>query len=77
MTDIVAPNDLWDGNSPGALSVWYVATGERVTAGQVICELAYEKAAMEVTSPANGVITRLKQIEEPVTKGEVIARLSA
>ncbi len=33
---------------------WHVAEGERVAAGQVLCEVETDKSTMEVVSPAAG-----------------------
>ena len=77
MTDVLVPTDLWDGNLEGAVSVWLVEGGGRVSEGDVLCEVAVEKSAFEITAPAAGRITLLVAPETPVRGGTVIARISS
>lgn len=74
MADVVIPADLLEGLE-GAVSVWFVEDGDKVSAGDVLCELMVEKAAFEISSPAAGTITLLVQPETPVRGGVVIARI--
>jgi pyruvate/2-oxoglutarate dehydrogenase complex dihydrolipoamide acyltransferase (E2) component len=76
MTDVTVPLDLWEDDLEGALTVWLVEDGDIVEQGDVLCELTVEKASLEVTAPAPGRIALLVQIETPVKRGAVIARIS-
>ena len=74
MTDVGIPTDLLEGLE-GALSVWFVEDGDKVSEGDVLCELMVEKAAFEISAPAAGTIRLLVQPETPVRGGAVIARI--
>lgn len=74
-TDVIVPTDLWDEDTEGAVSVWLVEPGDVVSQGDVLCEVAVEKAVFEVVAPVAGKITSLVQAETPVKKGSAIARI--
>ena len=76
-TDVTVPTDLWQEDTDGALTVWLVEPGDLVAKGEVLCEVAVEKATFEVFSPVAGNITLLVQPETPVRKGGIIARISS
>ncbi|HEX2808629.1 MAG TPA: DUF2118 domain-containing protein, partial [Kineosporiaceae bacterium] len=40
----------------GELVGWRVAVGDRVTEGQVVCEVLTDKVDMEVEAPADGTV---------------------
>ena len=73
---MVAVDLLGEDDTEGALTVWLVENGDRVSKGDVLCEVMVEKAAIEIVSPAEGRITLLLQPESAVKKGDVIARIS-
>lgn len=75
MTDVIVPADLWEEDVEGALSVWFVETGDVVARGDVLCELMAEKVTFEVTATADGEITLLVEPETAVQRGGVIARI--
>ena len=53
--DIKVGNDLWDDPSlEGVVLMWSYADGAAVNAGDVLLEIAVEKAQLEVKSPATG-----------------------
>lgn len=76
MTDVTVPNDLWEDDSEGAVSVWFVEEGDSVAAGDILCELMVEKSTFEIAAPAAGMVNLLVAAEEPVAKGAAIARIS-
>jgi pyruvate/2-oxoglutarate dehydrogenase complex dihydrolipoamide acyltransferase (E2) component len=75
MANLIVPLDLWDEDAEGALSLWLVEDGDTVAAGDVVCEVMAEKISFDVTAPAAGKITLLKEPETPVKRGDVIARI--
>ena len=77
MADVTIPNDLWEEDVEGVITSWMFEDGESVTAGAVIAELMVEKVQHELTAPAAGVLAVLKAAEEPVKKGETVARIDA
>lgn len=74
MTDIVIADNLWD-EGEAAISAWLYADGDRVAAGTIVAELMVEKSTMEVIAPAAGRLRILVAAEEPVAKGQIVARL--
>lgn len=76
MQDVIIPADLWDDESEGAVSVWFVDEGDTVTRGDILCEVMAEKVSFEIAAPASGRITRAVEAEVPVNKGDVIARIA-
>lgn len=75
MIDVLIPETLWDDDSEGAISAWFYASGESVTAGTVIGEVMNEKVAAELVAPAAGVLHIVTAAEEPVRKGQLVARI--
>ncbi len=75
-TAITVPQDLWDDDSQGALSIWYYQSGDRVEAGTVIAEVMNEKVSSEITAPVSGVLEIVVPADQPVDKGEAIGRIS-
>lgn len=57
MTDVVFPAmSKDDADAAGVVATWFVADGETVAEGQLMAEVAMDKADMEVTAPAAGVV---------------------
>mgnify|MGYP001159693784 CR=1 FL=1 len=75
MSDITIPEDCWDDDSEGAISTWFFEDGDKVAAGDVVCEVMNEKVATEITASSAGVIKIIVPAETPVLKGAVIARI--
>jgi pyruvate/2-oxoglutarate dehydrogenase complex dihydrolipoamide acyltransferase (E2) component len=75
MTDVTVPADLWNTDDQGVIVTWLYATGADVEEGQLIAELAVEKAQLELTAPATGRLTVLEPADTIVSKGQVIARI--
>ncbi|AOF93519.1 acetoin dehydrogenase dihydrolipoyllysine-residue acetyltransferase subunit [Sinorhizobium sp. RAC02] len=63
--------------SSGRIARWLVAEGETVRQGQVLFEIDNDKAAVEVESPADGVIRELTDSEIEVEVGGNVARIYA
>ena len=77
MTEVRIPEDLWDDDSEGAISAWLYDDGDRVEAGAVIAEVMNEKVASALLASASGALAILTAAEEPVRKGQVVARIDA
>ena len=76
MTDVTIPKDFWDDDSEGSISSWFFADGDDVSEGDLIAEVMNEKVASELLAPGSGVLEIVVAAEEPVTKGQVVARIS-
>ena len=74
MTDIVIAENLW-GEGEAAISAWLYQDGDRVAAGAIVAELMVEKSTMEIIAPASGTLRILVAAEEPVAKGQIVARI--
>ncbi|WP_329166881.1 2-oxo acid dehydrogenase subunit E2 [Streptomyces sp. NBC_01267] len=79
MTDIAIPvrefkmPDVGEGLTEAEILKWYVAPGDTVTDGQVVCEVETAKAAVELPIPFDGVVRELRFAEgTTVDVGQVI-----
>ncbi|NDZ83457.1 2-oxo acid dehydrogenase subunit E2, partial [Streptomyces sp. SID10853] len=79
MTDIATPvrefkmPDVGEGLTEAEILKWYVAPGDTVTDGQVVCEVETAKAAVELPIPFDGVVRELRFPEgTTVDVGQVI-----
>lgn len=63
--------------SSGRIARWLVSEGEAVRQGQVLFEIDNDKAAVEVESPATGIIHALVGSEVEVDVGADVARIYA
>lgn len=79
MTDVLLPDEVWEGVEPGTEALvdqWLVREGERVNAGQTLAKVVLVKANLEVTAPADGVLERiLVPAEGTFPKGRPLATL--
>ncbi|MBR9808490.1 MAG: biotin attachment protein [Alphaproteobacteria bacterium] len=75
MSEIRIPQDCWDDDSEGAISTWFYDDGDKVSAGDVICEVMNEKVSTEITAPVDGVLEIKVAAESPVKKGALIATI--
>lgn len=74
MSAILIPLDMWDDDSQGAILIWYYETGDSVAAGTVVAEVMNEKVSTEVIAPVAGTLEILVPADQPVNKGDEIAR---
>jgi len=75
MTDVRIPDDLWDEDIEGAVSVWFFENGDSVNEGDTLCEVMAEKVTFEIAAPASGALTIVVEAEQAVSKGDAIARI--
>ena len=77
LTDVAVPT-MGESVAEGTLSTFLKKVGDSVKKDETIAEIETDKVALEVPSPADGVITELVASEgDGVTPGSVIARISA
>ena len=61
----------------GTLTRWLKAEGERVSQGEVLCEIETDKSVVEVPSPVSGVVRRLLAAPGEVAQvGQVLALIT-
>nr|WP_309402226.1 lipoyl domain-containing protein [Aminobacter niigataensis]WMD00166.1 lipoyl domain-containing protein [Aminobacter niigataensis] len=73
--DVTVPIDLWDGDEQAVITTWLASDGSTVAEDALIAEIMVEKIQHEIRAPAAGVLTLVKQADEVVSKGDVIARI--
>ena len=67
--------ELGESISEVVLLEWLKAGGEYVEKGEPICVLETDKANVDLPAPEAGVLHPLKQVDEAIAVGEVIARI--
>lgn len=65
-----------DPDAEGVVSTWFVADGDEVAEGDLIAEVAVDKADMEVVAPQSGTIALLVAEDEGVKQNSPIARIA-
>ena len=76
MADVTIPDDMWDDDSEGFISSWFYADGDDVVEGDLLAEVMNEKVANELFAPSSGTLEILVAAEEPITKGQLVARIA-
>ncbi len=75
MALVTIPDSMWDDDSEGFISSWFYADGDDVVEGDLLAEVMNEKVANELYAPASGVLEIVVAAEEPITKGQLVARI--
>ncbi|MGE0280576.1 MAG: biotin/lipoyl-containing protein [Rhizobiaceae bacterium] len=73
--DVTVPTDLWDGDQEAVITNWLASDGATVEGDALIAEIMVEKIQHEIRAPAAGVINLVKQVDDVIAKGDVIARI--
>ena len=74
---LTVPADHWEDDREGVITAWLFNNGVDVDESDLLAEVMVEKAQYEIVAPAAGVLTIVKQEDEVVTKGAIIATLDA
>jgi len=70
--------DLGEGIHEGEILKWHVQEGDTIKEDQTLVEIETDKAAVEIPSPASGVVVKLNgKVGDIVNVGEVIAVIDA
>lgn len=75
-TEIRIPDHLWDGDEETVITAWLASDGAVVKEGALIAEIMTAKVQHEITAPASGTLSILKQQDEVAAKGDVIGQIS-
>jgi pyruvate/2-oxoglutarate dehydrogenase complex dihydrolipoamide acyltransferase (E2) component len=68
--DITVASDLWDDPSlEGVVLMWSYADGAQVKEGDVLLEIAVEKAQLEIKSPASGTL-KIRAVPETIIRSD-------
>jgi 2-oxoglutarate dehydrogenase E2 component (dihydrolipoamide succinyltransferase) len=74
--DVTVPT-MGESVAEGAMGAWSKKVGDKVMRDEVLVEIETDKVAVEISSPAEGVLTEiLAEDGASVTPGQVIARVS-
>lgn len=58
------------------LSLWYVAVGDCVYAGERVAEVIFPGATYDISAPSSGVlIDRIIHANDPITPGQVLGTI--
>lgn len=74
--DIRIPDDLYDGDEESVITAWLASDGGQIRQGALVAEIMTAKVQHEISAPASGTLTILKQQDEVVTKGTVIGQIA-
>ncbi|WP_010322073.1 biotin/lipoyl-containing protein [Marinobacterium stanieri] len=74
-TEVRVPEDLWEEDSEAVITSWLVSEGANVEDGEMIAELMVQKIQHELHAPASGVLTILKDVDDVVSKGDLVATI--
>jgi len=72
MADVIVPEDLWEEDTQGVLLTWLFDDGDQVDAGDMLAEVMVDKAQFEIASPCSGTLRIVKDVDDPVDRGDVI-----
>ncbi|GHE82243.1 hypothetical protein GCM10017786_11290 [Amycolatopsis deserti] len=76
MTDVLFPLlSEKDPDAEGVVATWFVHDGERVAEGDLLAEVALDKADVEISSPAAGIVRLLAKEGDALVQGALIARV--
>lgn len=77
MTEIVFPT-LSENNpdTEGVVSTWFAEDGSRVSAGDLIAEVAVDKVDAEVTAPESGTLSHVVAEGGVTAQGSVIGTIA-
>ncbi len=74
MTDILLPQ-LGDKSSSSILMLWLKKDGQDVKKGDCICEVEYDKAVVEIQSPANGKLKIISKIGDELDTNHLLGKI--
>lgn len=75
-SDIVIASDLWEGDEQAVVTNWFVSDGAAVTQGMLLAEIMVAKIQHEVRAPSNGTLTIIINVDDIISKGDVIGRIT-
>lgn len=76
MSAVRFPHMSDDGAKTGVLSTWYVASGETVSARQLLGDAAMDKVDAEILAPSDGIITLTVEEGAELAQGAEVATIA-
>ncbi|MBV1790168.1 biotin attachment protein [Marinobacterium sp. D7] len=74
-TEVRVPENLWEEDSEAVITSWLASDGGSVSEGEMIAELMVQKIQYELQAPASGTLKIVKDIDDVVEKGELVATI--
>jgi pyruvate/2-oxoglutarate dehydrogenase complex dihydrolipoamide acyltransferase (E2) component len=74
--EIKVPDDLWDDDSEGVITVWFVNEGENISKNELLLEIMTAKVQYEIFAPTGGIVSIASGIDIVVRKGDVIGHIN-
>lgn len=75
-TDIIIAHDLWPEDGEAVITTWLASDNARVEKNALIAEIMVEKVQYEIFAPASGTLSIIRQVDDVVTKGDVIGAIT-
>jgi pyruvate/2-oxoglutarate dehydrogenase complex dihydrolipoamide acyltransferase (E2) component len=76
MADVLFPQmSQNEPDAEGVVSVWFVSDGDQVEEGDLVAEVAVDKADMEIVAPQTGTISLLVAQDQAVKQNTPIATI--
>lgn len=73
--DIIIADDMWESDEQAVVTNWFVSDGATVTEGMLVAEIMVAKIQLEVRVPADGILTIVRNVDDIISKGDVIGRI--
>lgn len=73
--EVRIPNTLWEEDTEAVITSWLASDGGSVNEGEMIAELMVQKIQYELEAPASGILKIIKDMDEIVAKGDLIATI--
>jgi pyruvate/2-oxoglutarate dehydrogenase complex dihydrolipoamide acyltransferase (E2) component len=73
--EVTIPSDLWDGDEQAVITTWFAVDGASVDQDGLLAEIMVEKIQHEVRAPVSGFLRVVRQLDDIVSKGDVIATI--
>ena len=76
-TEILIPENLWDGDDQCVITNWLAPDKGLVQKGALLVEIMVEKAQLEIVAPSSGRLSIEAGLDEVVSKGDRIGLIQS
>ncbi len=74
---VIIPVDLWEEEVEAVITTWFVSDAAEVDKGDLLAEVMAEKIQFEIVAPVTGTLAIVKQQDQLIDKGDVIATIAS
>jgi pyruvate/2-oxoglutarate dehydrogenase complex dihydrolipoamide acyltransferase (E2) component len=74
---VIIPIDFWEEEVEAVITTWFVSDAAEVDKGDLLAEVMAEKIQFEIVAPVTGTLTIVKQQDQLIDKGDVIATITS